>query len=187
MNGIILTHGAGSNADSPLLVSLAAAFEAAGWRALRYNLPYRQLRPHGSPIPARSADDRAGLAQEVAKMRTSVDGMVAVGGHSYGGRQATMLAVEQRGLIDGLLLLSYPLHPPKKPQQLRTAHFPDWYTPALFVHGTRDPFGSIEELTSEIASIPAAPRIIPVERAGHELKGIDVRAVVGEFETLLTA
>ena len=66
MNGIILTHGTGSNADAPLLVALAAGFEAAGWKAIRYNLPYRQLRPGGPPIPAKAAEDRAGLAGEVA-------------------------------------------------------------------------------------------------------------------------
>jgi predicted alpha/beta-hydrolase family hydrolase len=181
MNGIVLTHGAGSNADAPLLVKLAAAFEAAGWLAVRYNLPYRQLRPSGPPIPARAANDRAGLAEEVAKMRAKVDGIVAIGGHSYGGRQASMLAAEQPGLIDALLLLSYPLHPPRKPEQMRTAHFPQWKTPALFIHGTRDPFASIEELTAAVAAIPAATSIMPLEKAGHELKGIDVQACVTEF------
>jgi predicted alpha/beta-hydrolase family hydrolase len=189
MNGIILTHGAGSNADAPLLVALAAAFEAAGWRVVRYNLPYRQLRPSGPPMPASAAADRAGLAQAVAQMRASlVDtgaGIVAIGGHSYGGRQASMLAAEQPGLIDALLLLSYPLHPPKKPDQLRTAHFPDWRTPALFVHGKRDPFATPEELSTAISQIPAATRIVSLERAGHELKGVDVAAVVAEFERVV--
>jgi predicted alpha/beta-hydrolase family hydrolase len=182
MNGIVLTHGAGSNADAPLLVKLAAAFEAAGWVAVRYNLPYRQLRPTGPPIPARAAADRAGLAQAVAEMRAKVDGIVAVGGHSYGGRQASMLAAEQPGLIDALLLLSYPLHPPRKPEQMRTAHFPSWQTPALFIHGTRDPFASIAELTAAVAAIPAPTRIVALEKAGHELKGIDVASCVTEFE-----
>lgn len=185
MNGIVLTHGAGSNADAPLLVALAAAFEGAGWRAVRYNLPFRQARRSGPPFPAQAAADRTGLADAVAKMRTSVDGKVAIGGHSYGGRQASMLAAEQPGLIDALLLLSYPLHPPKKPQQLRTAHFPDWRTPALFVHGTRDPFGSVEELGAAIAEIPASTRIITVERAGHELKGVGASLVVASFEEIL--
>jgi len=185
MNGIILTHGAGSNADSPLLISLAGAFEAAGWRALRYNLPYRQLRPTGPPFPAQAADDRAGLADAIAKMRATVDGKVAIGGHSYGGRQASMLAAEQPGIADALLLLSYPLHPPRKPQQLRTAHFADWQTPALFVHGTRDPFASVEELRAAIAAIPAATRIMPIERAGHELKGIHPAAVVTTFQEIV--
>ena len=181
MHGIVLTHGAGSNADSPLLVGLARAFEAAGWRAIRHNLAYRQLRPTGPPFPAGAAADRAGLAQAVAEMRAVVDGRVAVGGHSYGGRQASMLAAEQPGLIDQLLLLSYPLHPPRKPQQLRNGHFAEWRTPAVFVHGTRDPFATMEELRSATAEIPAATRIIALERAGHELKGLEAPAVVAEF------
>ena len=65
-----------------------------------------------------------------------------------------MLAAEMPDLIDGLLLLSYPLHPPGKPQQFRTAHFPKLNMPALFVHGSRDPFGSFEELKSALALIP---------------------------------
>jgi len=114
-------------------------------------------------------------------MRAAVDGIVAVGGHSYGGRQASMLAAEQPGLIDRLLLLAYPLRPPRKPDQLRTAHFPEWRTPTLFVHGTRDPFATIEELKTATAIIPAPVRIHAIERAGHELKGLDVRVIVAEF------
>ena len=118
-------------------------------------------------------------------MRTTVDGIVAVGGHSYGGRQASILSTEQPGLIDALLLMGYPLHPPRKPAQLRTAHFPDWRCPALFLHGTRDPFASIEELTTATAAIPAPVRILPQEKAGHELKGLQPTVAVSEFENLL--
>ena len=181
MNGIILTHGAGSNADAPLLVALAKAFEAAGWRAVRYTLPFRQGGRRGPPFPAQAAADRAGLAAEVEKMRAAVDGLVAIGGHSYGGRQASMLAAEQPGLIDALLLLSYPLHPPKKPDQLRTAHFPALRTPAMFVHGVRDPFATSEELNAAIKAIPGPVRVMSVERAGHELKGLDIDACVRDF------
>ena len=74
-------------------------------------------------------------------LRGRVGGPVVLGGHSYGGRQATMLAAEEPGVAEALLLLSYPLHPPNKPAQLRTAHFPQLRTPALFVSGTKDPFG----------------------------------------------
>jgi predicted alpha/beta-hydrolase family hydrolase len=81
-----------------------------------------------------------------------------------------MIAAERPGLADGLLLLSYPLHPPRKPDQLRTAFFPEWRTPALFVHGTRDPFGSLEELREAIAQIPAHVDLLAVESAGHDLK-----------------
>ena len=179
MNGIVLTHGAGSNADAPLLVALAKAFEAAGWRAVRHTLAFR-LRG-GSPHPSRSGEDRAGIAQAVAEMRAAVDGDVCVGGHSYGGRQASMLAAEEPGLIDALLLMSYPLHPPAKPQQLRTEHFPKLETPALFVHGVRDTFATSDELAAAVKTIPAAHRIISLEKAGHELKGLDPAKIVKEF------
>jgi predicted alpha/beta-hydrolase family hydrolase len=80
-----------------------------------------------------------------------------------------MLAAEAPGLADALLLLSYPLHPPRKPGQLRTAHFPNLETPALFVHGSRDPFGSPDELSQALGLIPAATHLLGIEGAGHEL------------------
>ena len=80
-----------------------------------------------------------------------------------------MLAASEPGLADALLLLSYPLHPPKRPEQLRTAHFPQLRTPALFVHGTRDGFGSIEEMTQALKLIPGKKELRPVSGAGHEL------------------
>jgi predicted alpha/beta-hydrolase family hydrolase len=80
-----------------------------------------------------------------------------------------MLAAEIPGLADKLLLLSYPLHPPSKPQQLRTAHFTQWTTPALFVHGTKDPFGSVDELRDAISLIPAPTRLLEIPGAGHDL------------------
>jgi len=169
LESLILTHGAGSNRNAPLLVALANIFVESGARVLRYNLPFRQERPYGPPRPAEAARDREGLREEVLKFREGKDGRVWLGGHSYGGRQASILASEAPGLVDGLLLLSYPLHPPGKPAQLRTAHFPELRTPVIFVHGSRDPFGSLEELRQAIALIPAETRLIQLEGAGHEL------------------
>jgi uncharacterized protein len=80
-----------------------------------------------------------------------------------------MLAAAKPGLTDSLLLLSYPLHPPQRPEELRTAHFPRLQTPALFVHGVRDGFGSIDELTAAIQLIPAPTTLLPITAAGHEL------------------
>jgi predicted alpha/beta-hydrolase family hydrolase len=80
-----------------------------------------------------------------------------------------MLCAEKPGLVEGLLLFSYPLHPPGKPQQLRTQHLPKLSTPALFVQGTGDPFGSIEEIESALKLIPGKTEFIPVEAAGHDL------------------
>jgi predicted alpha/beta-hydrolase family hydrolase len=98
-------------------------------------------------------------------------GRVFIGGHSYGGRQATMLIAEEPQLVDGLLLLSYPLHPPRKPSELRIAHFPKLGKPALFVHGDRDPFGSIEEMHSALELIPARKMLLEISGAGHDLMG----------------
>jgi predicted alpha/beta-hydrolase family hydrolase len=106
----------------------------------------------------------------VELLRELAPGTIFLGGHSYGGRQASMLAAEQSELAERLLLLSYPLHPPNKPAQLRTAHFPDLRTPAVFVHGTGDPFGSIDELEAALTAIPARTDLLSIEGAGHDLK-----------------
>jgi predicted alpha/beta-hydrolase family hydrolase len=80
-----------------------------------------------------------------------------------------MLAATEPGLVDRLLLLSYPLHPPQRPSELRTAHFPRLQTPAMFVHGTGDGFGSIDEMTAALKLIPARTELLPITLAGHEL------------------
>src|SRR5258708_27664547 len=139
-DALVLTHGAGANCQSKLLTALANSFAEAGFTVLRCDLPFRQVRPFGPPSPGSAARDREGLARAAAVLRSRVTGRVFLGGHSYGGRQATMLAAENPQLADGLLLLSYPLHPPRKPAQLRTAHFPRLATPSLFVSGGRHPF-----------------------------------------------
>ena len=101
-------------------------------------------------------------------MRTMMSGRVILGGQSYGGRQASMLLAEEP-VADGLLLLSYPLHPPGKPDQLRTEHLPRLEVPVLFVEGTRDPFGSIEEIQAARKLISAKTDLLIVEGAGHDL------------------
>jgi uncharacterized protein len=181
--GLVLTHGAGGNCNAPLLVALAGAFSKAGVSVLRCDLPFRQKRPSGPPSPATAAADRAGLRAAVELLREMTPGAVYLGGQSYGGRQASMLAAERPGVTERLLLLSYPLHPPGKPGQLRTAHFADLRTPAVFVQGTVDPFGSIAELQSALMLIPAPTKLLPIERAGHDLKrgAIDLDAVIATF------
>lgn len=169
-DAIVLTHGAGSNCNAPLLVKLAGAFADAGFVALRYDLPFRQDRPGGPPFPAASARDREGVTQAIGAVAEFATGRIFAGGHSYGGRQTAMAASENPRIAAALLLLSYPLHPPKKPEQMRTAFFPQWQLPALFVHGTADPFGTIEELRAAIALIPARTDLLAVEGAGHDLK-----------------
>jgi len=175
--GLVLTHGAGGNAQAPLLRALADTFADAGYTVLRCNLPYRQARSFGPPGSADAARDRAGLKNATAALRKILggdfpdpsSGKVFLGGHSYGGRQASMLCAEEPDLVAALLLLSYPLHPPRRPEQQRTQHLPDLHTPTLFVQGTRDPFASIEEIERSIKMIPAKTKLLAVEGAGHDL------------------
>lgn len=167
--GLVITHGAGSNSDTNLLKSIAEAFAKSGVVTLRCDLPFRQQRSKGPPFPAHSERDREGLRRAVEAIREIAGKHVFLGGHSYGGRQATMLAAEEPDVADALLLLSYPLHPPRKPQDLRTGHFGSIQTRALFVHGTRDTFGSIDEMRAALALIPARTDLIEVEGAGHSL------------------
>lgn len=188
---LILSHGAGSNAGSAVLVAVAEAFATAGFTVLRCDLPFRQARRFGPPRPGDAIRDREGLKNAVVAIRKLTSGPVFLGGHSYGGRQATMLCADEPDLVEGLLLQSYPLHPPGKPAQLRTQHLPKLRNPALFVHGTRDPFGTIEEMGAALKLIPAKAKLLPVEGAGHDLgfKGKSTNqglpaAVLAEFQSL---
>jgi uncharacterized protein len=235
-SGLVLTHGAGSNAHAPLLIALAETFSAAGFTVLRCDLPYRQTRSFGPPGPGDAARDRTGLKNAIAALlrittekvsgsevtpplsrslrqggNAPVDAIpnavsveqerrIYLGGHSYGGRQCSMLCAElaengPNSIVDngeadalvrlaGLLLLSYPLHPPRKPEQQRTQHLPNLHTPALFVHGTRDPFGSIAELEQALKMIPAKTKLLPIEAAGHDL-GFKGKAKKEELPSLI--
>ena len=167
--GLVLTHGAGGNCQMLLLRALAEEFAAQGWLVLRCDLPFRQLRPHGPPSPASAARDREGLRRALQVLGKLTPGPLYVGGHSYGGRQASMLAAEDPQIARALLLTSYPLHPPGKPAALRVQHFPQLRIPALFVVGTRDPFGTVEELEAARKLIPAPTSVEVVEGAGHDL------------------
>jgi predicted alpha/beta-hydrolase family hydrolase len=165
----VLTHGAGGNSRSALLVAVSRAFAEAGFHVLRCDLPFRQARATGPPSPAGAARDRAGLEAAVHAMRGLGAGRVVLGGLSYGGRQATMLAAEMPEIAESLLLFSYPLHPPGRSAEPRTAHLPLLRTPAVFVFGTRDPFGSPAEIRQAVSLIPAATALVEIEGAGHDL------------------
>ena len=168
--GLVLTHGAGANCQSLLLRELAEAFCAVGITVLRCDLPFRQARPHGPPMRGSAEKDQEGLRVAVAAMRRETAGEVYLGGHSYGGRQASVLSASAPGLMERLLLLSYPLHPPKQPEQMRTTHFPSLQTPALFVSGERDGFGSKMEMEEALLLIPARTELMMIPGAGHELR-----------------
>jgi uncharacterized protein len=170
-DALVLTHGAGSDCQSPLLIVVATAFAEGGFTVLRCDLPYRQKRRHGPPFRGEDRLDREGLRNAIAALNKldSKPHRVLLGGHSYGGRQASLLVAEDASAADGLLLLSYPLHPPRRPAQLRTTHFPALREAALFVHGTRDAFASSEEIRAAIDLIPARTLLVALEGAGHSL------------------
>src|SRR4051794_4145246 len=168
-SGLVLAHGAGSNCEAPLLVELALAFCSAGLLVLRMDLAFRRSRPKGPPSPASAVADQLSLLHASALVQEIISGPLWLAGHSYGGRQATMLAAVEPQAADALLLLSYPLHPPPRPDQMRTAHWPNLHTPALFVHGTKDPFGSIGEMKSSLPLIPARTALVTLTGAGHDL------------------
>jgi predicted alpha/beta-hydrolase family hydrolase len=186
-NAIVLTHGAGSNAQIPLLSALADAFVARGLVVLRCDLPFRQARRSGPPSPSGAERDRRGLAAAVAAMKTLGARRCFLGGHSYGGRQASMLLAESPELASGLLLLSYPLHPPAAPLRLRTQHLSSLHVPTLFVHGDRDPFGTPDEIEAARGVIPATSASLIVSRAAHALRAdtSTTRAIVDAFLRLV--
>jgi predicted alpha/beta-hydrolase family hydrolase len=165
---LVLTHGAGGNCRVPLLVALASAFAARGITALRCDLPYRQARPTGPPAPGKAALDRQGLAHAVLALRRMTPGTVCLGGHSYGGRQASLLVAAEPNLAGALLLLSYPLHSPGR-AEFRTAHFPELRAPTFFAHGSADPFGSLAEMEAARALIPATTGLLALDGARHDL------------------
>ncbi|OLO99909.1 alpha/beta hydrolase [Mycolicibacterium porcinum] len=174
---VVLTHGAGGNRDSAMLVKLCDEWAARGWLAIRYNLPYRRRRPKGPPSGS-AAGDQDGIVEAIALARTLADGPVIAGGHSYGGRMTSMVTADGAG-PDVLTLFSYPLHPPGKPERARTEHLPRITVPTMFTHGTSDPFGTIEELTAAAALVSGPTELVVVEGARHDLgsKRLDVPAL----------
>lgn len=174
---VVLTHGAGGNRDSAMLVKLCDEWASRGWLAIRYNLPYRRRRPKGPPSGS-AAGDQEGIAEAIALARTLADGPVIAGGHSYGGRMTSMVAADEAG-PDVLTLFSYPLHPPGKPERARTEHLSRITVPTVFTHGTSDPFGTIEELTAAAALVSGPTELVVIEGARHDLgsKRLDVPAL----------
>lgn len=167
--GIVLTHGAGGNCESALLIALCDAFAEKGVAALRCDMPFRQKRPGGPPSPSGAAMDRRGLERAAASLRDEVAGPIYLGGSSYGGRQASMLAAEKPAVAAGLLMLSYPLHPPGKPEALRTEHFGGILAPVLFAHGSKDVFGSEQEMRAAMKLLKAPAELELFAGATHGL------------------
>ena len=183
---LALTHGAGGDCSAKLLVDVAETWVGRGAAVLRFDLAFRQTRPSGPPHPSKADRDRDSIRAAVdllqERCRTSSSTPLLVGGHSYGGRQASMSVAEDDESISGLVLLSYPLHPPAKPEKLRTAHLPDITVPTLFVSGTRDPFGTEPELRTAIDSMSAATDFVAVSGAGHDLSAAKHRTAERAWE-----
>jgi len=141
---ILLAHGAGAGMDSDFMESFACGLADRGFQVLRFEFPYmaarRQDGKRRPPDRAPKLMDafRAAIAEVREKHKPA---KLIIGGKSMGGRIASMIAAEDAGTCDGLLLLGYPFHPPGKPEKLRTAHLGDITVPTLLVQGERDPFG----------------------------------------------
>lgn len=165
---VLLTHGAGGSREAPMLIALCDEWAGRGWLAIRYNLPYRRRRPKGPPSGSAAAD-QAGIAEALTAVRGLGAGPLIAGGHSYGGRLTSMQVAGQPGIADELTLFSYPLHPPGKPDRLRTEHFGSITVPTVFTQGSSDPFGTLDELRAAVALSPAPTTIVEVSGVGHDL------------------
>lgn len=183
--GVVLAPGASAGRDQPALVRLDEALSEMGLVVERMDFPYR--------LAGRRAPDRPpvliGAVQEAARALADRLGSgtrrLVLGGRSMGGRMCSM-AVAQGTEAAGLLLVSYPLHPPGQPGQLRTDHFPDLVVPCLFVSGTRDPFGSPAEFEKATAAIAGPVTHRWIEGGDHALRGKDAQVTAAALEWLTT-
>ncbi|GFG87684.1 alpha/beta family hydrolase [Mycolicibacter algericus] len=175
---VLLTHGAGGNRDSPMLQRICEEWARRGFLAIRYDLPFRRRRPKGPPSGS-GAGDRDGIAAAIGYARGLADGPLIAGGHSYGGRQTSMVVAGGGVPVDLLALFSYPLHPPGKPERRRTEHLPGIGVPTVFTHGSSDPFGTLPEVHAAAALIPARHDVVEISGARHDLatKALDVPAL----------
>lgn len=180
---LLLYPGAGSDRDQP---SLVAIDQALGSRASveRLDFPYRR---EGRRAPDRAPKLMAAIRDDLSTSRRR-RGPVVMGGRSMGGRMTSMVAADVDGAgpvarLAGLVLICYPLHPPGKPERLRVEHLVDLEVPCLFISGTKDPFGSPDELTEWTATIPAPVEHVWIDGARHDLEGADatIAALVAEF------
>lgn len=174
VGALLLAPGAGSDRDQATLVALEAALAPVPTR--RIDFPYRKA---GKPFPDRAPVLIDTVRQEAGALAEQVGvdpADVVLGGRSMGGRMCSMAVAE--GLpAAGLVLVSYPLHPPKKPEKLRTAHLPEVEVPCLFVSGTRDEFGTPEELEAAHRRVAGPVTAVWLDGARHDLRGRDEEVV----------
>jgi hypothetical protein len=166
---IMLAHGAGAPMDSASMNATARALAAAGFRVARFEFGYMAARRHGERKPPPRAETV--IPEYVAAVDAlGANGPLVIGGKSMGGRVASMAADElySAGRIAGLLCLGYPFHPPGRPQQLRTKHLVGLKTPTLICQGTRDEFGTREEVAGY--GLSDAIELLWLEDGDHDLK-----------------
>ena len=173
--GLVLFPGAGSSSQHSALIAIEQA--VVPLPTLRVDFPYRMA---GKKFPDKAPELVASIKDAVrafaAQLRCETSSIV-IGGRSMGGRMCTMAASDEVDplAVLGVVCIGYPLHPPKKPKQLRTAHFGNLRTPLLFVSGTRDEFGTPEELATAWKLLPSEPSVQMIENGRHELRGADVQ------------
>jgi uncharacterized protein len=179
---LLLAPGAGADRNQSSLVAIDSALTASGVMVRRMDFPYRKAgrrAPDRQPVLLRAVVEEA---QELAAVAGCPPAALALGGRSMGGRMCSIAVAE--GLpAAALVLISYPLHPPGRPDRMRTEHFPQLTIPCLFLSGTRDAFGSPEELTRAAAAIPGPVTHGWIEGKDHGLRGCDadVAAEVRSF------
>jgi predicted alpha/beta-hydrolase family hydrolase len=185
---VLLTHGAGGSRDSAMLQRLCDEWAGRGFLAIRYNLPFRRRRPKGPPSGS-GAGDRDGIVAAIEYARGLADGPLIAGGHSYGGRQTSMVIADRAAEADLLALFSYPLHPPGKPERSRTEHLSDIGVPTVFTHGSSDPFGTLPEIHAAAELVPAPHVVVEITKARHDLasKTLDVPALAVDAALRLLA
>lgn len=180
---LLLFPGAGSSRTNPCLVAIEKA--VAPMTCRRADFPYRKA---GRKAPDRPPVLLQAVRDEAASL---LDGGLVLGGRSMGGRMCSMVVADADDPLPaaGLVLISYPLHPPGKPDSLRVEHLPRLTVPCLFVHGTKDPFGTPDELKKWTATIPGPVRHHWIDGRGHDLKGADatVAAIVADWIAALPA
>lgn len=166
---ILLAHGAGAPMDSASMTASAKALAAEGFRVARFEFGYMAARRSGGRKPPPRAET-LNPEFKAAVVTLGATGPLLIGGKSMGGRVASMIADElyAEGKITGLLCLGYPFHPPGKPDQLRTKHLEALKTPTLICQGTRDEFGTREEVPGYLLS--EAIEILWLEDGDHDLK-----------------
>jgi len=170
--GLLLAPGASADRSQPALVAIDEAAAAAGVVVVRMDFPYRKA---GRRAPDRAPVLVQAVVDEAARLAPRVNALT-LGGRSMGGRMCSV-AVAEGTAAAGLVLISYPLHPPGRPDRLRTDHFPLLGVPCLFVSGTRDAFGSPEELEAATKAIPAPVTHHWIEGKSHGLRGADAEVV----------